>query len=111
MALPSLETTPRVSLEIAGSGIRAGRLPPDASLDDLAPTLAAAMGIERPHPEVRSGEAWVHLLGGLQKGDEVVTAGGIRGKVIKVAARATWKSQPAATGRVTSATGRCGWRR
>jgi hypothetical protein len=61
---PSLDPMPRVSLEMSGSGLRSGDLPSDASLDDLAPTLAAAMGIERPHPEVRSGEAWVHLLGG-----------------------------------------------
>lgn len=34
-----------------------GALPAGTGLDDIAPTLAALMGIERPHPEVRSGRA------------------------------------------------------
>ncbi len=43
----------RVPLLIAG-GVSGG-IPAGAGLDDIAPTVAALMGIERPHPEVRSG--------------------------------------------------------
>lgn len=50
----------RVPLVFAGAGVPAGALPDDTGLDDVAPTIASVMQIERPHPEVRSGEL-VHI--------------------------------------------------
>lgn len=50
------------ALVLGGAGFRGGPLPEEASLEDLAPTVAAAMGLERPHPEVRSGSAWASLV-------------------------------------------------
>ena len=38
-------------------GVEAGTLPPGVTLDDVAPTLAAAAGFRRPFPRVRSGAA------------------------------------------------------
>lgn len=46
----------RVPLLVAADGLE-GAIPGGTELDDLAPTIAEAMGIERPHPEVRSGRA------------------------------------------------------
>ncbi len=34
-----------------------GTIPEGASLDQVAPTIASLIGLERPHPEVRSGES------------------------------------------------------
>lgn len=49
--------TPRVPIVLWGRGIPGGtQLPDEVGLDDVAPTLAAAAGFERPHPGVRSGE-------------------------------------------------------
>jgi hypothetical protein len=38
-----------------GTGVAQGRLPQGARLDRLAPTIAKVIGLDRPHPEVRSG--------------------------------------------------------
>lgn len=46
----------RVPLLIASPGVD-GEIPSGTELDDVAPTIASLMGIERPHPEVRSGSA------------------------------------------------------
>ena len=46
-----------VPLAIGGAGLSEGTIPKGTGLDDIAPTIAALMGIERPHPEVRSGRA------------------------------------------------------
>ena len=35
-------------------------------------------------PQAKRAKEQKHLLGGLQKGDEVVTSGGIAGKIVKV---------------------------
>lgn len=54
---PSVQGPPhRVPLLIAGSGVD-GEIAPGTELDDVAPTVAALLGIERPHPQVRSGKA------------------------------------------------------
>ncbi len=48
----------RVPVAIAGPGVPAGlRVPRGTTLDDVAPTVAALLGFDRPFPEVRSGEA------------------------------------------------------
>ena len=53
---PSVETLPReVPLVFSGGGIGPQELTSEVGLDDLAPTVAKLMGIERRHPEVRSG--------------------------------------------------------
>lgn len=58
---PSVQSTSRrVPLVLAGAGVPAGPLPAGTGLDDVAPTIASLIGIERPHPEVRSGEL-VHI--------------------------------------------------
>lgn len=57
---PSTENTadPRVPLVFAGDGIEGStELPPRPTLDSVAPTIAAIVALDRPHPEVRSGEA------------------------------------------------------
>lgn len=55
---PSVAAIPRrVPLVFAGAGLVAGTLPDTVGLHDVAPTLASLMGIDRPHPEVRSGRA------------------------------------------------------
>lgn len=54
---PSIrEISRRVPLVIAGADLRPESLPSGIELDQVAPTTAALMGIQRPHPEVRSGE-------------------------------------------------------
>ncbi|HJR44508.1 MAG TPA: hypothetical protein VJ927_02790 [Actinomycetota bacterium] len=55
---PSTQAIPRrVPLVFTGAGLAAIALPSGVGLDDVAPTIAALMGIERGHPEVRSGAA------------------------------------------------------
>lgn len=55
---PSIEPIPReVPLVFRSHGLRPDELPGGIGLDDVAPSIAALMGIERPHPEVRSGMA------------------------------------------------------
>jgi hypothetical protein len=47
----------RVPLVFHGAGVRAGaEVPRGAALHDVAPTAAEIIALERPHPEVRSGE-------------------------------------------------------
>lgn len=49
-------TDPRVPIVFAGSGIAEGSKVPDGTtLDAVAPTVSAALGFDREHPEVRSG--------------------------------------------------------
>ena len=49
-------TAARVPLVFGGGAIRGGaEIPDDTALDAVAPTLAAALGVRRLHPEVRSG--------------------------------------------------------
>ena len=47
----------RVPVVFWGEGVARGRLPAGFGLDDVAPTVAEIIGLERPHPEVRSGRA------------------------------------------------------
>jgi hypothetical protein len=48
----------RVPLVVAGTGVDAdGDVPAGTGLDAVAPTLADLIGLDRPHPGVRSGEA------------------------------------------------------
>jgi hypothetical protein len=67
-----------VPLAIFGTGVDpAAELPDGTTLDRVAPTLAAVLGFERPHPEVRSGTP----IDGVANGDppalvvEIVWAG------------------------------------
>jgi hypothetical protein len=47
-----------VPLVFAGTGVSGGaEVPSDTTLDAVAPTLAEIIGLRRPHPGVRSGEA------------------------------------------------------
>jgi hypothetical protein len=66
-AWPSTEElrTPPVPLVFAGSGVSGGQEVPDGTrLDAVAPTLAEMMGLVRPDPRVRSGEAIPGLASG-----------------------------------------------
>jgi hypothetical protein len=47
----------RVPLAFVGPGLLTHRLPAGVTLDHVAPTLALAAHVRRPHPEARSGEA------------------------------------------------------
>jgi hypothetical protein len=48
----------RVPIVFAGTGVRAGGAVPDGStLAQIAPTVAEALGFDRPFPDVRSGTA------------------------------------------------------
>jgi hypothetical protein len=54
---PTTEVSLRVPIAFVGPGIRAGTLPAGTGLDQVAPTLAEALGVARPHPEVAAGTA------------------------------------------------------
>lgn len=45
----------RIPIVFAGVGVSDAPIPRGTGLDDVAPSVAEIMGIERPHPEVRSG--------------------------------------------------------
>ena len=48
----------RVPIAFWGRGMNLNAtIPPGTGLDDVAPTIAAILGFDRPHPEVRSGTA------------------------------------------------------
>jgi hypothetical protein len=49
--------TEAVPIVFWGTGVTPGSLPAGARLDTIAPTIADVIGLERPHPEVRSGTA------------------------------------------------------
>jgi hypothetical protein len=52
------DTSSEVPLVFWGTGINASaEIPPGTSLDAVAPTIARIVGLNRPHPEVRSGSA------------------------------------------------------
>lgn len=53
-----------VALAMGGAGISQGGIPAGATLVDVAPTIAEAIGLVRPHPEVRTGSAWSDLVNG-----------------------------------------------
>jgi hypothetical protein len=54
-----------VPLAFAGAGVRRDvELPPGVTLDRVAPTIAAALGFERPFPNIRSGTAIDGIAGG-----------------------------------------------
>jgi hypothetical protein len=60
---PSLETTGRVPIVLAGPGVEAGtELSPTSGLDDVAPSIARLLDFPRRHDEVRSGEAAIDSL-------------------------------------------------
>ena len=67
-AWPSIQDGPeRVPLVFAGTGVSIGAEVPDGTtLDAVAPTLSEIIGLRRPHPGVRSGEA----LEGIASGEE-----------------------------------------
>ena len=46
-----------VPLLFSGAGVGSGTLPEGVRLDAVAPTVAEIIDLDRPHPEVRSGEA------------------------------------------------------
>jgi hypothetical protein len=55
---PAIEPPPdtRVPIVLAGTGIAVGAaVPAGTTLDRIAPTIAEAIGLERPHEDVRSG--------------------------------------------------------
>jgi hypothetical protein len=47
----------RVPIVLWGTGVNPGVLPDGAGLDQIAPTLAAILTFDRPHPQVRAGVA------------------------------------------------------
>jgi hypothetical protein len=55
---PSLEArATTVPIVFWGAGVAAGADLPSAGLDDIAPTIAEVIRLDRPHPEVRAGTA------------------------------------------------------
>ncbi|MGH2696466.1 MAG: hypothetical protein ACRDIW_05715 [Actinomycetota bacterium] len=55
----------RVPLAFAGAGVAPGaEVPEGATLDVVAPTVAELIGLDRPHPGVRSGRAIPGVAGG-----------------------------------------------
>lgn len=55
----------RIPILFAGTGVDPGaRLPAGTSLDQVAPTVAEAVGLRRAHPEVRSGRAVAGVAAG-----------------------------------------------
>lgn len=54
----------RVPFVIAGAGVSSGaEIPAGTGLDAVAPTLAEVIGLDRPHPGVRSGQAVAGVSG------------------------------------------------
>ena len=47
----------RVPIAFLGRGVQRSSLPEGMGLDQIAPSLARALGYDRPHPEVRAGTA------------------------------------------------------
>ncbi|MDQ4125780.1 MAG: hypothetical protein M3134_09300, partial [Actinomycetota bacterium] len=48
----------RVPIAFFGEGVNgAAKIPDETGLDDVAPTVEAILGLDRPHPDVRSGTA------------------------------------------------------
>jgi hypothetical protein len=56
-AWPSIARPAEVPLVLWGTGVARAELAEGIGLDRLAPTLARVIGLDRPHPEVRSGAA------------------------------------------------------
>ena len=52
---PGTDLDTRVPLYFAGTGVGSMEIPEGTTLDAVAPTLSEIIGLERPHPEVRSG--------------------------------------------------------
>ena len=63
---PSAEADTRVPLYFEGTGVAEMTIPAGTTLDSVAPTLSEIIGLERPHPEVRSG----HAIEGVATGEE-----------------------------------------
>ena len=65
---PSTGTEPvRVPIAFMGAGVNGDtRIPPDTRLDAIAPTIADIIGLDRAHPEVRSGRAIEGIASGEQ---------------------------------------------
>ena len=55
-ASPYVVDANRVPLWFFGAGVVPGLIPAGTEVDQIAPTLARAMGFDRTHPEVRSGQ-------------------------------------------------------
>ena len=54
----SLQDSGRVPVVLAGTGVaQRARVPSGTGLDDVSETVAAIIGLSRPHPNVRSGRA------------------------------------------------------
>jgi hypothetical protein len=54
---PAADVSLRVPIAFLGPGIRSGSLPTGTGLDQVAPTMAEALGVRRPHPEVAAGRS------------------------------------------------------
>lgn len=55
---PSVSTAPpRAGVVLSGQGVEPGISLPAMGLDDIAPTVADLIDLDRPHPEVRSGRS------------------------------------------------------
>ncbi|MDQ3785516.1 MAG: hypothetical protein M3360_11710 [Actinomycetota bacterium] len=53
---PSLQATDaRIPIVFAGKGVSGAPVRQGTALDDVAPTVERIIGVDRPHPEVRSG--------------------------------------------------------
>ncbi|MDQ3751525.1 MAG: alkaline phosphatase family protein [Actinomycetota bacterium] len=64
-AWPSLgDTGGQIPIVFAGVGVSGAPVPAGTGLDDVAPTLERITGVERPHPEVRSGRALAGVASG-----------------------------------------------
>ena len=61
-AVNGATTDSRVPIVFLGGGVAAGPIPDGARLDAIAPTLEAATGLRRPHPDVRTGKALASVI-------------------------------------------------
>jgi hypothetical protein len=56
---------PNIPIVFWGTGVDpTAEIAADASVDDIAPTIARIIGLSRPHPEVRSGAAFADVATG-----------------------------------------------
>lgn len=55
LSWPRIGESDRVPLVFEGPGVQAVQIPADTPLSDVAPTAARLIGLQIPHPEVRTG--------------------------------------------------------
>lgn len=84
------EPDDRVPLIFWGAGIdESATIPDGAALDSVAPTIAEIVGLDRPHPEVRSGEAIPNVASG--DAPKLVVVIVVKGLGVRELTRSPWE--------------------